>query len=40
MHVQKNWFLIPDKKVKAKSKCSKCLTDRNFFDGLNDECDL
>ena len=29
-----------DKKAKAKSKCTECLTDRKFFDKINGEYDL
>ena len=36
----KKLVLISDKKAKAKSKCAKCLTDRPFFDIINDEYDL
>ena len=36
----KKLVLISDKKAKAKSKCAKCLTDRTFFDKINDEHDL
>ena len=32
--------LISDKKAKAKSKCAECLTDRTFFDKINNEYDL
>ena len=32
--------LISNKKAKVKSKCAKCLTDRTFFDKINDEYDL
>ena len=32
--------LISDKKGKAKSKCTECLTDRKFFDKINGEYDL
>ena len=43
-HIQcthpKKLVLISDKKAKAKSKCAKCLTDRTFFDKINDEYDL
>ena len=30
----------PKKKAKTKSKCAECLTDRAFFDKINDELDL
>ena len=33
----KKLVLILDKKEKAKSKCAKCLTNRTFFDKINDE---
>ena len=33
-------FNIRQKKAKAKSKCTTCLTDRTFFDKINDEYDL
>ena len=36
----KKLILISDKKAKAKSKCAKCFTDRNFFAKTNDEYDL
>ena len=36
----KKLVLTPDKKTKAKSKCAKCLTDRTFYDKINDEYDL
>ena len=36
----KKLILISDKKAKAKSKCTKCFTDRTFFDKINDEYDL
>ena len=32
--------LISDKKVKAKSKFAKFLTDRSFFNKINDKYDL
>ena len=32
--------LISNKKVKVKSKNAECLTDRTFFDKINDEHDL
>ena len=32
--------LISNKKTKVKSKCSECLTDRTFFDKINEEYDL
>ena len=32
--------LISNKKAKVKSKCTECLTDRTFFDKINDEYDL
>ena len=39
MHPKKS-VLISDKKGKAKSKCAECLTDRTFFDKINDEYDI
>ena len=36
----KKLVLISDKKAKAKLKCAKCLTDRTFFDKINNEYDL
>ena len=36
----KKMILISGKKAKAKLKCAKCLTDRTFFDKINDEYDL
>ena len=33
----KKLALISDKKAKAKLKCAKCLTDRTFFDKINNE---
>ena len=33
----KKLVLISDKKAKAKLKCAKCLTDRTFFDKINNE---
>ena len=36
----KKLVLISNKKAKAKLKCAKCLTDRPFFDIINDEYDL
>ena len=39
VHVQKKLFLISDKK--AKSKCTKCLTGKTFFDKKkNDKYDV
>ena len=32
--------LISSKKAKVKSKCAGCLTDRKFFDKINDEYEL
>ena len=32
--------LISNTKAKVKSKCAECLTDRTFFDKINDEYDL
>ena len=32
--------LIWNKKAKLKSKCAECLTDRMFFDKINDEYEL
>ena len=32
--------LISNKKAKVKSKYAECLTDRTFFDKINDEHDL
>ena len=32
--------LISNRKPKVKSKCAKCLTDRTFFDKINDKYDL
>ena len=32
--------LISNKKAKAKSKCTEDLTDRTFFNKINDEYDL
>ena len=32
--------LISNKKAKVKSKCTECLTDRTFFDKINDENEL
>ena len=32
--------LISNKKAKVKSKCAECLTDRTFFDKINDEYEL
>ena len=37
---KKKLVLISDKKAKAKSKCTKYLTDRTFFDQTNDEYDV
>ena len=31
---------ISNKKAKVKSKCAECLTDRTFFDKINDEYEL
>ena len=39
-HPKRIDFNIRQKKAKVKSKCSKCLTDRTFFDKINDEYDL
>ena len=36
----KKLVLISDKKTKAKSKFAKSLTDRTFFDKINDDDDL
>ena len=36
----KKLVLKLDKKAKAKSKCSQYLTDRTFFDKINDKYDL
>ena len=36
----KKLLLISDKKAKATSKCAKYLTDRIFFDKINDKYDL
>ena len=40
MHIQKKNFLMSDKKAKANLQCAECLTDRTFFDKINDEYDL
>ena len=42
VHIQhpKILVLISKKKVKVKSKCAECLTDRTFFDKISDEYDL
>ena len=32
--------LISNKKAKARSKCAECLTDRTFFDKINDDYEL
>ena len=32
--------LISNKKAKVKSKCAECLTDRTFFDKINDQYEL
>ena len=37
---KKHTVLISDEKGKAKSKCTECLTDRTFFDKINDEYDI
>ena len=37
---QKILVLVSNKKAKAKSKCTKCVTDRTFFDKINDEYGL
>ena len=37
---KKHTLLISDEKGKAKSKCTECLTDRTFFDKINDEYDI
>ena len=39
MHPKK-LVLIPDKNAKVNSKCAECLTDRTFFDKINNEYDL
>ena len=39
-HPKKKLVLISDKKAKVKSKCTKYLTDRTFFDQTNDEYDV
>ena len=39
-HPKKYQILISDNKAKAKSKCAKCLTERTFFDKINDEYGL
>ena len=36
----KKFVLISDKKAKVKSKCAECLTDRTFFDKINDDYEL
>ena len=33
-------LLISNKKAKVKSKCAECLTDRKFFDKMNDDYEL
>ena len=40
VHIQKILVLISNTKAKVKSKCAECLTDRTFFDKINDEYDL
>ena len=40
VHIQKKNFLMSDKKAKANLQCAECLTDRTFFDKINDEYDL
>ena len=40
MNASKKLVLISDKKAKAKPKCAECLTDRTFFDKINNEHDL
>ena len=39
MCTSKKKLLISDNKAKAKLKCAECLTDRTFFDKINDEYD-
>ena len=36
----KTLVLLSDKKAQTKSKCAKCLTDKMFFNKINDEYDL
>ena len=40
MYASKKLVLISDQKAKAKSKRAKYLTDRTFFDKINNEHDL
>ena len=40
MYASKKLVLISDKNAKAKAKWAKCLTDRTFFDKINDEYHL
>ena len=39
MHPKKS-VLISDKKANVNSKCAECLTDRTFFDKINNKYDL
>ena len=36
----KKLILISKNKIKGKSKCAICLTERTFIDEIEDECDL
>ena len=36
----KKWVLISKNKIKGKSKCATCLTERTFIDEIKDEYDL
>ena len=40
MYTSKNIILVSGRKAKEKSKCAECLTDRTFFDKINDEYNL
>ena len=40
MYTSKILVLISNKKTKVKLKCTECLTDRTFFDKIDNEYDL
>ena len=40
MYTSKNIILVSGRKAKEKSKCAECLTDRTFFDKINNKYDL
>ena len=40
MHVQKKLVMLPNKKLKGKSRCADCMAIRTFFDKIKDKYEL